>query len=227
MVFSSPGEAFQEIAARPRWWVPVLLIGLVSTIYSLAFAAKVGFDRGIRQIIESSPQAANLTPPQIEAAAARGAQIGQLTGYFAIITTAVGFLIVALVLKLLFDVLLGADIGLHRMMGIVGYANLPMLLYTGLVLLVLNLKAPEDFSLANPLAFNVGAFLPSGSSAWLRSLGSSLDLFSFWVMGLMAVGVSAASRKISFGKALGGVVVCWGTYVCLKVGALALQTGRG
>ena len=80
--------------------------------------------------------------------------------------------------------------------------------------------------MANPLAFNVGAYLPSETAAWLKTLGSSLDVFSFWIMALIAIGISATARKVSFGKALVGVMIPWGIYVLLRVGAVAMQASR-
>ena len=227
MVFSSPAEAFKDIAARPRWWVPVVLLALLGGAFSFAFGAKVGYDRAARQILETSPQTANMTPQQLEAGVARIAQFLQAQSYVGFLVTTLMMFVVALCLKFVFDVILGADIGLKRMMAIVTHSWLPMLIYTALMLLVLNLKPADDFNVTNPLAFNVGAFLGSDTPLWLRSLGASLDLFSFWVMALMAVGISVASRKVTFSKALSGVVFLWAVYVLGKVGAVALQSARG
>jgi hypothetical protein len=223
MVFSSPSAAFRDIALRPRWWVPLIVVSIFASIFALAFDARVGWEQGMRTILQNSPQGANMTPAQLNQAAGRLAQFAKFQSYAAIVTTGVGFLIIALILKFVFDVLMGADLGVKRLMAIVGYANLPVVLSTLLTLLVLNLKQPEDFSIQNPLAFNVGAYLGSEAPAWLRSLGTSLDLFSFWVMALLAIGTSSASRRISFAKALTGVLACWGFYVILKVGAVGLQ----
>ena len=115
-----------------------------------------------------------------------------------------------------------ADIGLNRMMGVVGYGFLPTSLSTLLALLVMYLKPPEDFDIRNPLAFNVGAFIPSDSAQWMKGLASSIDVFSFWIMALMAVGVSAASRKMSFGKALAVIMLPWALYVLLKTSYLVM-----
>ena len=69
MVFSSPTEAFKDIALRPRWWVPILLIGLLSAIYAFVLDSKVGFESALRPVIQA--QAANLTPVQAQAAVAQ------------------------------------------------------------------------------------------------------------------------------------------------------------
>jgi hypothetical protein len=129
--------------------------------------------------------------------------------------------IVAVLLMFLFDTMMSAGIGLKRMMAIVAYGFLPLVVQTLLSMLVLYLKDPEEFNLQNPLMFNVGAYLSTDAPAALRSLGSSIDLFSFWIMILLAIGVSSASRKIGFGKALTAIALPWALLVCLKVGAAA------
>jgi hypothetical protein len=107
------------------------------------------------------------------------------------------------------------------MMAIVAYGFLPLLIQTGLSMVVLYLKDPEEFNLQNPLMFNVGAYLSPDTPAALRALGSSIDLFSLWIMVLLAIGISAAARKISFGKALAGIIFPWALFVGLKTMAAA------
>jgi len=63
--------------------------------------------------------------------------------------------------------------------------------------------------------------MPSDSAQWLKGLGASFDLFSFWIIGLIAVGISAAAPKVKFGKALAGVLFFWVIFVTLKTAYLA------
>jgi len=135
--------------------------------------------------------------------------------------------IIAVILMFLFDTMMSAGVGLKRMMAIVAYAFLPMMIYTALSMVVLYLKDPDEFNLQNPLMFNVGAYLSTDAPAALRSVGSSIDLFSLWVIMLLAIGVSAAAHKISFGKALAGVALPWALYVCVKVAAAAAGFSNG
>ena len=55
-----------------------------------------------------------------------------------------------------------------------------------LSMVVLFLKDPDEFNLQNPLMFNVGGYLDANAPAALRSLGSSIDLFSIWIIVLLA-----------------------------------------
>jgi hypothetical protein len=223
-VFFSPGKAFADIAVRPRWWIPVILSAILTTIFLNAFTARVGWEQVIRQAMEQSPQVQSMPVQQREQIIRSAANIYKYVGYAAPVLSLFYVFIISVGLLLLFDVMMGAEIGLKRLMGVVAYAFLPLMISTALALLVLFLKNPEDFDLQNPLMFNVGAFLSSDAPAWLKAVGRSLDLFSFWVMALLAIGLVAASRKkMSFGKAFAGIVIPWMMYVCVITSLAALR----
>jgi hypothetical protein len=227
-VFFSPGRAFADIARRPHWWIPVILIALIGTVYLNLFTQRVGWESVIRPAIEQLPNAQSMTAPQREQLITSAARLYKYLGYGG---SAVGTLfyvfIIAVLLMFLFDTMMSAGIGLKRMMAIVAYGFLPMVLQTLLSMVVLFLKDPDEFNLRNPLMFNVGAFLSPDSSAALRALGSSIDLFSLWIIVLLAIGVSSTARKMSFGKAFVTVPLPWVLFVCLKTAAAAagMQVG--
>ncbi len=62
-VFFSPGKAFADIARRPRWWIPLILISILSTIYLSAFTQRVGWESVIRPAIESNQNMQNMSAP--------------------------------------------------------------------------------------------------------------------------------------------------------------------
>jgi len=221
-VFFSPAKAFADIALRPRWWIPIILIGIASTIFLNAYSNRVGWERVVHQAIEQSSRADNMSAQQREQAVAIGASVARVMGYGgSIVNNLVAILIAAAVLLFMANNLMGANIKFSGMMGIVSYAFLPQLLVVSLSMLVMYQKAPDDFDLRNPLLFNAGALMPSDSAQWLKGLGASFDLFSFWIIGLIAVGISAAAPKVKFGKALAGVLFFWVIFVTLKTAYLA------
>ena len=226
-VFFSPGKAFADIARRPRWWIPVILSAILSTIYLNAFTQLVGWESVIRPAIERNPNTQNMPAQQREQLIRTTAGLYKYLGYGSILISLFSVFIIAVILMFLFDTMMSAGVGLKRMMAIVAYAFLPMMIYTALSMVVLYLKDPDEFNLQNPLMFNVGAYLSTDAPAALRSLGSSIDLFSLWVVVLLAIGISAAAHKISFGKALAGVALPWALYVCLKVAASAAGFSNG
>jgi len=220
-IFFSPGKAFADIARRPRWWVPILLSAILSTVYLNAFTQRVGWESVIRPAIERSPNTQNMPAQQREQIIRTTAGIYKYVGYGSAVIAVFYVFVIAVILMFLFDTMMSAGVGLKRMMAIVAYSCLPMLIQTALSMVVLFLKDPEEFNLQNPLMFNVGAFLSPETPAALRAAGSSLDLFSIWIMILIAIGVSTAARKISFGKALAGIMVPWLLFVILKSMAAA------
>ena len=226
-VFFSPGKAFADIARRPRWWIPVILISILSTIYLNAFTQRVGWESVIRSGIDNNPFAQNLTAQQREQQVQVAATIYKYVGYLSVVGTLFYVFITAVILMFLFDTMMSAGIGLKRMMAIVAYGVLPLVVQTALSMVVLYLKDPEEFNLRNPLVFNVGAFLSPDSSAALRALGSSIDLFSLWIIVLLAIGVSAAGRKVGFGKAFTAIASLWALLVCLKVAGAAAGINVG
>ena len=163
-----------------------------------------------------------MTPEQRQRAITVGARLYEYLGYGgSAVGTLIYVFIVDVILLFIFDTIMSAGVGLKRMMAIVAYGFLPLLIQTALSMVVLFLKDPEEFNLQNPLMFNVGAFLSPETPAALRAVGSSIDLFSLWILVLLAIGVSAAARKISFGKALAGIMVPWLLFVILKSMAAA------
>lgn len=223
-VLYSPGAAFRDIARRPRWWVPLIVTSLVGSVFLYYYGQRVGWEAGMRQVMMQSPQAQQMTAEQMDNAIRIQATVLKYVTYATPLTTAISVLMFAAIGLFLFDTLQGGSIGLNRLMGIVAYAWMPYTVSSLLALLVLFLKDPADFDLQNPLAFNIGAFLPSDASAWMKALGQRLDLFSFWTMILMAIGVNAAAPKIGTGKAFATIMFPWFLYA-FTITAIAAVTG--
>lgn len=220
-VFVSPKSTFPDIARRPRWWIPMILLGIMSTIVIVSFTRHVGWERTVRQSIEQNPRLDQLPAQQRELAIVNGTRVASFIGYVAGVLGAISIVVVSAVLIFLFNVLLSADMKFHSMMGIVAYSFLPTLLSGALTLLVMFMKEPEDFDIQRPLAFNLGAFLPDGTARWAVVGASSFDLFTFWIIALLAIGVSSSVRKLSFAKALVTILIPWVVVLILRVGVTA------
>jgi len=199
----------------------LIIAAVFSTIYLNAFTQRVGWESVIRPAIERSANTQNMPAQQREQLIRTTAGIYKYVGYGSAVLTLFYVFIVAVLLMFLFDTMMSAGIGLKRMMAIVAYGFLPLVIQTALSMLVLFLKDPEEFNLQNPLMFNVGAYLSPDAPAALRALGSSIDVFSLWIIILLAIGVSSAARKMSFGKAFAGIALPWALFVGLKTMAAA------
>jgi hypothetical protein len=91
-----------------------------------------------------------------------------------------------------------------------------------LTLVVMGLKGDWNLNPQDVLQANLGLVLDKAETAKpLWALATSLDLFSFWMIFLLATGFAAASRKTT-GSALWGVAIPWALMVAIKVGWAAV-----
>jgi len=223
----SPKETFASIAQRPTWLAPVLLSCVVSLGLVSVFSTRVGWDRMIAKQNETNPLAARrmdqMTPEQRQQMVATQVKLAKPLGYVG--SLAGPFIFTALfaaILLGLFNLAYGAQVGFKTSMGIVSYAFVPRLIYALIGILVIFLKDPDDVNLQNLIASNPGALMGSESAKWLVALAGQMDIFSFWVMILLALGYSAANpKKVSFGGALAGIVGLWLVYVIFQVAIAA------
>jgi hypothetical protein len=215
-VFFEPTKTFADIAARPRWIVPLLLLILASVAYVAMIGQRVGWERTIRQQIENNPQMEQMTPEQRERGVAMGLRFATVGAYTSsILGVPIMNLIVAGVLTGIVAGILSAGVKFKQVFAVVCYAGLTGVIFSILAIAVMFLKNPEEFNIKNPLAFNPAAFMdPLASSKFTYSLAGSLDLFSIWTILLIATGLKAAAgKKLSFGGALAAVVVPWAVLV--------------
>jgi hypothetical protein len=223
-VIVEPQKAFVDIAARPGWWPPMILLVVLSVIYLAAFSSHVGWERFIRHQIETSKQAQNLTAEQRENAIQMQAKFAGPVGMAgAVVGTPISMVILAGVFMFIFGTVLGGTVTFKQTLGVVSHAMVPSVISSVAALGVMFLKDPSDFDLSNPAGFNLGFYLdPLSSPAWLVSLGNSLDIFSIWIMLLVATGMSIAARK-SWKTSFAGVIALWAIYVLIKVGWAAIH----
>src|SRR5579862_943953 len=219
-VFFDPKKAFADIAARPTWIVPMILIIVAYLAFMYCFTTHVGWERSMRQAFDASPRVQQMDPQQREAALQMQLKFAPIGAYVAGPIVIVVIALATAGVLLLVVKMMGASLRFKQMFGIASYAMLPGLISSILTIVVIFVKNPDDFNLKNPLSFNLGAFLepPPTTSGALYSLASSIDLFSFWTILLLATGISVAARKFPFSKALVAVVLPWVVLVLIKAG---------
>jgi len=169
--------------------------------------------------IEESPRAANLSPEQKEQQIAMSAKISPGFAWgIGICWPILQAVIVASVMLLAYNVIAGAGARFSTSLGITAHAYFPWILYSLLFILILYLKAPGTVDLDNPIATNVGAFLPDSTPKALMSFAKSIDIFSIWTLLLLSLGFTAVNPKKLKGKAFGIALAVWAVYVAVKMG---------
>ena len=219
-VFWEPRPVFENLAAHPRWWTPLLLLTALAVVFTTMLSNVVGFETIIRQQMESNTRLQQLPPEQVEKI------IAQQTGVASKIGIAGSFLGVSLMTLAIAGILFGvfslaggATLKFKQAFSATCYSFLPTGLSTILALIVMYFKDPADFDVRSPLPLNAGAFLDASAvPKWLHSVAASIDVFSIWVMLLLALGFSAALGKMRFSRALILVLSSWIVWVLAKAG---------
>jgi len=225
-VFFEPGKTFEDVARRPTFIVPLVLVMVCSLVYIMLFSQHVGWERMVRHQMETSKQAQQQTPEQREQAIQMGSKFAPIFGYAAsIIGVPLVYLISAAVLLAMVK-MMSAPTRFSQVFAIMSYAGVTGIVFIVLAVAVMFLKNPDDFDLQNPLAFNLGALLdPNSGSKFVYTLATSIDLFAIWKIILIAIGLKAAGgRSMTFTKALMAVLIPWAIWI-LCAAALAGMRG--
>jgi hypothetical protein len=219
-VFFSPKGTFEDIVRKPSWVLPAILLTVFSFAVCVGINQRINWRQYIGAQIEKNPNTANMSAEQKEQRIEGGVKFAPPFTYaVGVVVPVLSMLVVALVMWGAFNLLGGANTNYKTSLGITAHAFMTGLVSSVLYLLILYLKPYNSVDLDNPIAANVGAFLPDDSAKWLMALGTSIDIFSFWNMILLAIGFGATNpRKLRGGKAFTIVFTVWAVYVVLKVG---------
>jgi hypothetical protein len=222
-VFFSPSEEFADVVRRPRFLAPLLGAVVLNVVFTVLWVRNVDPAAYMRARIEESPQAARMEPEQRAQVIAQQAQFFPVFVWLGPVFALLFVTIVASLYLFVFRFFLASEVDFPQSITVVAWSFFAVgLVTTPLTLLVLHLKGDWTLEPQNALQANLSVFLERGSApAWLYTLAGSFDLFSFWMLFLMAAGFAAASRR-TFGSALGGVLSLWVIYVLGKAGLAAL-----
>lgn len=218
-VLFNPKQTFTEIAERPSWIAPLVLLMILGTGVGVLLNAKMDWRTYIRQEAEKNQRFEQLSEEQKEAVVSRQAGIVPYFTYaMGVVSTPVMILLFALIYWGAMNLLHGASLNYRTAFSVSTHAMMPLAILNVLAMVVLFLKDRGDVDPQNMVAENVGAFFSADAPKWLVALGSSFDLFWIWCLALTAVGFSAAApKKIKPGAAFATVFGLWGLWVCGKV----------
>lgn len=219
-VLFDPKPAFADIATKPRWWVPLILLTVLILSFTVAFSQRVGWESFMRQELATNSRTRDLPPEQKERILE---QQMRFVPIFAHVQAALAIPFIALVVAaaflFVFNILVGAEVGFKPAWGVACYALLPQAFGILLAIVVLFLKDPAEFDLRNPVASNLAVFLdPDTTARWVLGLAGSLDVFVIWTLLLLATGFSVAARKLSWSRAFTWVVATWVLWLVVKCG---------
>ena len=224
-ILLQPEGTFEAINRRPNWLLPVVAVIVVSVLANAFVISTIGYDRLLREQMEQSPQIQEMPEEQrqelIESQV--NSPIVRILGYLGPVFAVFVILIVAGFL-LLGVTLAGGRSTFRQVFSITSHSFFAYSLINSVLLCLvvfLNSEAAAG-NIQNAVQSHLGFLVNSKESPVLFTLASSIDLLSFYFMYLLAKGVAAAPKRLSFASALAVVVVLWIVWVGLKLGYAAL-----
>jgi len=222
-VFAAPTKTFTDLRRSASWWVPFLLLSIMSLVFVYTVDQKIGFRKVAENQIQASPRAEQrieqLPAPQHEQAMQRQTTFFRNFSYSYPIVILIWNLLIAAILFATFKFAASADIKFKTTVAIVMYAALPLLVKTLLATISVAAGAAADsFTFQNPVATNPGYFLNPADSHFLYSFATAMDIFMFWTLIVTAIGFSCVS-KVKRSTAL-AIVFAW--YFVFALGSSSL-----
>jgi Yip1 domain len=195
-IFTEPGGVLEEVARKPDFIKPLILLIAVTVIVTETMLAKIGMERIVRASLTDSGRAANLSPEQMQQAIEKGAAIGGIIAHGASFLGPPIFLALAAAVGLIaLNAFFGVHVGFKEVFSLACYADLPGVLRGVMAVAVIFFGDPNAFNPQSPAPSNVGFFLdPLQTSHAVLALATSLDIFVFWFLILLSMGLSRAAE---------------------------------
>ena len=222
--FVAPKKTFTDILRSTSWWLPFLLLVLVTLGNTAVMEKQVGWERVSENQIHQNPKQeeamANLQPEQRAAQLRLSAKITRYISYGSFVLILVFVALFALLYWASFNFGLGAKTTFGQMFAVCMYASLPRLLI-GLLSIVTLLfgNNADSFDIRNPVGTNLAYYMPDSGPVLKAALGF-FDLLGLWQLLLLVIG-TAIVAKVSTGKAAAVVVGWWVLGLIISMGIAA------
>jgi hypothetical protein len=223
-LYFEPRKAFGRIVANPSWVLPFLgylTLVLIFTGVWLNYMEPAEF---MKTQLQESGQWDKLTPEQRQGVIDQQAKFVPIMSWVsALVFTPILFLVASGALLFVFRFFYAAEVRFKQAFAVVCWSFLAVaLVTTPLTLGVMAMKGDWNINPQEALQANPSLLLDKGETAKpLWALVTSFDLFSFWLMFLLASGFGVASRRAT-GSAFWGVAIPWALIIAGKVGWAAL-----
>ena len=217
-IFFEPSRTFEALRARPRFLVAALIIFLMTCAVTAVMYMRVDMGQYIRDRIEKSPNAAQISEQQKETQI----RVGKIIGMVLIPLSVPIVIALGSALYMLLVMAFGGSITYGKSVAVWTYSWLPPAVFgTVIALLVLFLKSPDSIVPENLVATNPGALLGEDASKVVVAFLRQIDLLRFYGLFLAALGLRKVA-KISSGAAWGVVLTLFILGLLFAVGSAAL-----
>lgn len=224
-LYFAPSEGFASILRRPNFWLPLACHIVVALLFTALWLQKVDFPEFLKAQMEASGQWDKIPSDRRASILETQSKVVPVFSWvFAVLGAPLVVLVVSGVLLFVYRFFYASEVTFGKALAIVAHSFFALaLLSSPLILLVMQLKGDWNLNPGEALQANLTlAFERATTAKPLWALASSLDLFSLWLVFLLATGFGVASKR-TIGSAFWGVAVCWFVIILVKVGFAFLQ----
>ena len=225
-VLFSPGETFADIARKPDFLIPLLVIVILGYVTTFFTAPRLDFSGATAQQIEQMrKQNPNMSDSDIERIERFGSAFARVTIWLAPILSVLWFLLIALLIWA-GTRLLGGEGGFKQAFSVMLYSWFPFVINGIIMTIVIVARGSVDITqMPTVLKSNPAFLVDMKEQPILFSLLSNVDIFTIWTVLLLIIGFSAVS-KLSKGKVTAVVLTLWAVLIAFKLAGAALQGMR-
>jgi hypothetical protein len=230
-IFFEPGRTFEALRARPRFLAATIILALCFLAATVVFFSKIDYDQMIRQAIENSPRADQMSPEQKETMISMQQKPIFKYGFgYGLPFVGVFFVVAAgAAIYLLGALAMGKKMSYWQALAVWSYSSLPPVLLStiaNVVMLFVRPPDPADAAAARGglIHANLGILVSRADHPVLTSALGAVDLFVIYGLVLAAIGLRKTGR-LSAGSAWTVIIAVWLVGVLIRVGIAAL-TGQ-
>jgi ABC-type multidrug transport system fused ATPase/permease subunit len=225
--FVAPSKTFTDLLRKATWWGPLLVLIVMSVVFSFAVQQKIGWEKVFENNIHQSPKQeekfAQMQPEQAAGARAVSAKVTAVISYSYWALVLIFTAIIAVLVWATVNFGFGGSATFGQIFAVYMYANLVMnIKYILATIALFSGMAPDSFLMQNPVGSNIGFYLSSDAPKWLTALGTHVDIFEIWSVVLAVIGVAIVA-KVKRGTAAIAVVGWWLLIVLITTGLAAAQ----
>ena len=205
-IFFEPGRTFEDLRRKPRFILAAIIPVILLTLFMGAFTAKIGYERLVRERLESSSwyqgQSAEVKNQMLEQ------QMNPIARYASMVIAPIVFLLTFFIGGLIYwggANAMGGSMSYLRGVAVWVYSGFPPFVVSMLAnLLILLLKSPDEIdtvaSQQGLIHANPSFFIDTKAMPVLGAILGTFDLFYIWGWVLAAIGLRIVG-KISTGAA--------------------------
>ncbi len=219
--FTKPSETFSRLLQRPTWWLPFVVSIVLMAVLLVVSTPKVDLEKTIRDAVEkrAARTGQTVSPEVVQRQVEVVRKMQPVFLGVGLVVGAAAFFVVGLILWGAARAM-GTDAGYPQMLAIWAHASLPNLVAALVAIPIFASLADGSVTQTaaqSLVASNLGALLPETAAAPLRSLLSSLDVFSLATLFLLVLGFRRLPG-LSRGAATATPLVLWAVWVAGKTG---------